>query len=90
MCWRTELLNKFKRHAGAILGVLHAGTAVVPRTLHRARAERIAAGAAEREMTLAQAQALIEGRGFTCVTSVGDAVDAVRAIVAQADEGKQA
>ena len=50
----------------------------------------IAAGAAEREMTLAQAQALIEGRGFTCVTSVGDAVDAVRAIVAQADEGKQA
>lgn len=41
----------------------------------------IAAGAAEREMTLNEAQALIEARGYACVTSLTDAVCAVRAIV---------
>ena len=41
----------------------------------------IAAGAAERELTLKDAQALIRGRGFQCVADLSDAVDAVRGFV---------
>ena len=45
---RAEFFDEFKRHARAVLRVANGAGAVVPRTLHRARAERIAAGAAER------------------------------------------
>jgi len=41
----------------------------------------IATGAAERELTLKDAQALIRARGFECVADLSDAVDAVRHFV---------
>jgi succinyl-CoA synthetase beta subunit len=48
----------------------------------------IAAGAAERELTLAEAQRLIGERGFPCVTDLGEAVAAIRDIV-RTTEGAQ-
>ena len=44
----VEFLDEFERHARALLGVGHGVRAVVPRTLHSACAERIAARATER------------------------------------------
>jgi succinyl-CoA synthetase beta subunit len=48
----------------------------------------IAAGAAERELTLAEAQRLISERGFPCFTDLGEAVDAISEI-ARTTEGTQ-
>src|SRR4029077_8834964 len=45
--WRTEFLDKFEGDAGAFLGIADGVRAVVPRPLHRARTERVAASAAE-------------------------------------------
>ena len=88
---RAKFLDEFKRHARAFLRVLHGVGAVVPRTLHGAGAERIAARAAkgvpvnhgEPEM-FAQGFAfddflgivMFEGqRVFRLGTFVGDAAD---------------
>lgn len=49
----------------------------------------LAAGAAEREMTLAEAQQLIGARGYPCVVDLVDAVDAVLIAAEQAAEGSR-
>lgn len=46
----------------------------------------MAAGAAERELTLKDAQELIRQRGYHCVSDLADAVEAVRGIVASSSE----